>query len=477
MNKVFLLLTILPTICLGQWIQIGNDLDGIQANEQFGISTRLNSSGQILIAAASNNNTNGGGSGQARVFEWNGTNWIQRGSSINGENSGDKFGNALSINDSGNIIAIGAPCFTNPSLPPGYAKAYQWDGTNWVQMGSTFNGTSSNNSFGTSVSLNATGLILAIAAEPFSTTSYIRVFQWDGTNWNQLGNDIIGTAVQDGFGRTISLNANGTLLAVGVTNFDSPNNNNGMLRTYEWNGTSWDQKGSDLVGDNASDFFGAGVTINDAGTIIAAGARASFNSGYVKTFEWNGTDWSQKGSTIPGINGAFFGDKNALNSAGDIIVSGTILGEYAKISKFVNTDWVELDSLSGEASSDQFGTSVSINNSGSIVSVGAFGNDAGGNQSGHVRVFDNSTILGIENINEIAQFTIYPNPTQELAYISSKNEVTSYSIISLDSKIIKTNRLYCQKKFEIDISDLSCGVYILRIQTIEKTSNLQIIKN
>ena len=52
------------------------------------------------------------------------------------------------------------------------------------------------------------------------------------------------------------------------------------------------------------------------------------------------------------------------------------------------TSWVQLgEDIDGEAASDQSGRSVSLSNDGSIVAVGAYGNDANGDNSGRVRVY------------------------------------------------------------------------------------------
>jgi len=480
MKKTLLILTLIPTICFGQWNQKGNDIDGVQANERSGSAIGINASGEIVIVGARNNSTNGTASGQARVFEWSGTSWTQKGSLINGDIGGDNLGKSVAINDSGNIIALGAPAFLSSPITAGYAKVFQWNGSDWSQLGSTFNGTTSDDSYGTSISLNASGSIVAIAAEANPGSSYIRVFEWNGSVWNQLGTDIMGTSTpQDGFGRTIQLNASGTVLVVGATNFDGSDNMNGLLRVYEWNGTSWVQKGSDLIGDAELDNFGAGVTVNDDGTIIAAGARATLNAskGYLKIFEWNGTDWIQKGNTIWGNDADFFGDENDLNSAGDIIIAGTVLGEYAKILKFDGINWLELDSIPGEAPADQFGSAVCINYSGSTVSIGAFGNDAGGNQSGHVRVFENSTILSVEYMNEFNELKFYPNPTYNFIQITSGSDVFSYSITTFDGKEIRSNRQFQGKEFSIDFSELSVGIYFLTLQTKDKIISTKIIKN
>ena len=47
--------------------------------------------------------------GHVRIFEWNGSSWNQLGSDIDGEKLGDGEGYSVSLNATGNRVAIGAP--------------------------------------------------------------------------------------------------------------------------------------------------------------------------------------------------------------------------------------------------------------------------------------------------------------------------------------------------------------------------------
>lgn len=480
MKKAILTLLLTPIFCFAQYNQLGNDIDGIETNESSGSEVQLNGLGNIVILGARNNDSNGNGSGQARIFEWNGSNWNQKGSFISGDSAGENLGDALSINDTGTVIACGAPGFTsNPSIA-GYAKVLEWNGTDWIQRGPNLNGLVPDDNYGTSISLNSTGTIVAVAAEPFSTVSYIQVFEWDGNNWNQLGSDIIGTASQDGFARSIALDASGTSLVVGVENYDTPINDNGMMRVYQWNGSNWLQKGSDIVGDNQDDFFGRGVSINASGNSIAAGARDALDqsAGYVKVFEWDGADWVQKGNTTFGNGSDFFGDVNQLNSSGNIIISGSVLGEYAKVFEWDGANWLEIDSISGENSGDQFGSAVSVNSIGDRVAIGAFGNDDGGLQSGHVRLFNNPAILGLNDYTDLNGFKLYPNPTNDYVQIVSEKTIQSYQLISIEGKIIESQNMISSRDFSIDLSTFLSGLYVLIIKNDENHTLVhKILKN
>ena len=45
--------------------------------------------------------------------------------------------------------------------------------------------------------------------------------------------------------------------------------------------------------------------------------------------------------------------------------------------------------IDGEAAGDFFGTGCSVSSDGSVIAIGAFGNDDNGENSGHVRIYEN----------------------------------------------------------------------------------------
>ena len=64
---------------------MGSDIDGEAAGDKSGTSVSLSSDGTIVAIGADNNDGNGSDAGNVRVYVWNGTNWVQRGSDIDGE--------------------------------------------------------------------------------------------------------------------------------------------------------------------------------------------------------------------------------------------------------------------------------------------------------------------------------------------------------------------------------------------------------
>ena len=81
----------------------------------------------------------------------------------------------------------------------------------------------------------------------------------------------------------------------------------GTTRIYEWNaGTStWGLKGSQIDGLTSGEQSGYSVSINSDGTIVAIGAyKNNSDTGTTRIYEWNaGTStWGLRGSQIDGLN-------------------------------------------------------------------------------------------------------------------------------------------------------------------------------
>mmetsp|Transcript_22603 Transcript_22603/g.27721 ORF Transcript_22603/g.27721 Transcript_22603/m.27721 type:complete len:180 (+) Transcript_22603:432-971(+) len=128
-------------------------------------------------------------------------------------------------------------------------------------------------------------------------------------DWIQLGSDIDGEGEDDYFGRSVSMSADGLIVAIGAGSNDGDGINRGHTRVYTWNSTmsDWIQLGSDINGESPGDWSGSSVSMSDNGQIVAIGAIYNSNgngsfSGHVRVYTWISTinDWMLFGSDIDG---------------------------------------------------------------------------------------------------------------------------------------------------------------------------------
>ena len=225
----------------------------------------------------------------------------------------------------------------------------------------------------TYVSLSSDGTIVAIGER---INNNVRVYKHNGTNWNQMGRDIDGEADGDIFGISVSLSHDGTIVAIGAPR---DMGNTGYVRVYKHNGTNWNQMGSDIDGEEAGGAFGCSVSLSHDGSSVAIGdftnsdgMRGHLHGGHVRVYKHNGTSWNQMGGDIDGIKaGGMFGWSVSLSSDGTIVAGGTLMGGYVLVYKYDGTDWNQMGGDIDEAARDGDPTHVSLSFDGTIIAIGA----------------------------------------------------------------------------------------------------------
>ena len=179
-----------------------------------GGSVALSANGARLAVGAALNDGNGANSGHARVFEYTGAAWTQIGADIDGEAADDRSGSSISLSANGARLAVGAPLNDGNGADSGHARVFEYTGAAWTQIGADIDGEAAYDYSGTSVALSENGGRLAVGApRNGGFAGHVRVFEFDGATWNQLGTDIDGEAAGDQSGTSVALSADGTRLA------------------------------------------------------------------------------------------------------------------------------------------------------------------------------------------------------------------------------------------------------------------------
>jgi hypothetical protein len=69
----------------------------------------------------------------------------------------------------------------------------------------------------------------------------------------------------------VSLSSDGTIVAIGGFSNDASGSNAGHVRVLQWSGSAWVQLGADIDGEAADDRFGRSAALSSDGTIVAIG--------------------------------------------------------------------------------------------------------------------------------------------------------------------------------------------------------------
>ena len=147
------------------WVKIGDDIDGEATDDYSGIgisSVSLSADGSVVAIAAITNDGNGTDSGHVRIYKNVNNTWTQIGSDIDGEAAGDNFGFSVSLSNDGSVVAIGGYGNDGNGTDSGNVRIYKNVNNTWTQIGSDIDGEAANDYSGHSVSLSGDGSVVAI---------------------------------------------------------------------------------------------------------------------------------------------------------------------------------------------------------------------------------------------------------------------------------------------------------------------------
>ena len=342
---------------------ISSNLDVTSVNNNF-----VNASGDIY----SNN------SKTSAFFE---NDWVQVGSDIVGDTSTENLGNKMAISYNASILALGSPRL-------GRVKIYQWNGSSYAQT-STIQNASSEEYHASDYDLTPDGSIIVVSEPKISNGAFTKngsfsVYKWSGSAWNSFGNSVFGKRSNERFGYNVKINGDGTIIVASTViqniESDAPIEN---VRVYKISNNRWTQMGSDLSGETG-DNFGISVAINGGGNIIAVGAPQYDNTtiGYVKTFKWDGSSWEPMGNKLVGeFNLGFFGIFVDLSFDGlvlattyppSIVNPSTVTTKEVKIYNFEDDDWIQKgSSITENAPIPLVGLALSLSADGNTIVIGS----------------------------------------------------------------------------------------------------------
>jgi Secretion system C-terminal sorting domain/FG-GAP repeat len=242
----------------------------------------LSSDGSAVAIGGYYNDGNGSNAGHVRVYENIAGTWTQIGSDIDGEAASDNSGQSVSLNSDGNTVAIGAPNNNGNGSDAGHVRVYENIAGTWTQVGSDIDGEAAMDKSGYSVSLCSDGTIVAIGARDNSDNGtyagQVRVYENILGTWTQVGSDIDGEATGDEFGHSVSISADGAIVAIGAPYNNGNGSGSGHVRVYKNNAGTWTQIGSDIDGEMTLDYSGYS-SISSDGNTVAIGAQTNDGNG------------------------------------------------------------------------------------------------------------------------------------------------------------------------------------------------------
>ena len=357
------------------WKQVSTDIDGYAAGDEFGRGVAISDDGNIVaIGAPFVDSPNGMDSGRVVVYRYVETStvtaFIRMGSQLNGKGAGNYFGYSVSISGDGLRLVAGAYKSDGTSgVDSGTIRAFRFFNNDWIQLGNDIHGEMKGDQLGMSIAMSKSGSVIASGA-PLNdgngvNSGSVRVFKFDGNDWQRLGGDIDGSAAGDAFGVSVALAREGTVLVVGGFLNES---GTGYVRIYEYSSINknWILYGPEIEGSSPNTLFGRSVGISEDGNILAVGGpwasgSGGQTSGLVRVYEIDAGSPTQTPTTSPTLQDFLF--------------------QYGTWRPFG-------PSIKSSYSGIEYGNIVSVSNDGQTIAIGApLVNCSSGSNCGLVQVF------------------------------------------------------------------------------------------
>ena len=196
-----------PSSSTKKWNPLGDTFLVASSNDHFGTSISTSADGRTVAEGAPHNDDNGEDSGHVILFTHSSTTnkWNPLGNILVGTTSDDIFGTSVSMSADGKTVAASSPYKDDNGLDIDHVRVFTCASTKniWNHLGNTALGASTGNHFGWSMS---TSRVVKTDAtrNPLSdhngvASIHVRIFTYSN-KWNQLGNHMLGFTKNGGFG-------------------------------------------------------------------------------------------------------------------------------------------------------------------------------------------------------------------------------------------------------------------------------------
>ena len=497
MKSLFSIVFLLITFNFQAQMQIGQDIDGDVANDRCGFKVASSEDGNRIAISYQTSYSQSNDFGKVKVFDWNGSNWIETGLFLpdTTDNSAYQFGTGIALSNDGYRLAIGSVGGLNTSgqIVQGKVEVYEWINNTWQQIGSTIVG-GFNDGTGFSVALSGDGNILVVPAFQLFFIGKINTFVWDDgtTEWEEFGGDLFEFDVTDtsNFGQSVDLSNDGSYMIVGAPASTEFGDNSGAAFYYQRNITdsSWDRIDF-FTGSLANQQLGWDVAISGDGSRFAYSSNGfvpdgnggnNGDEGNIEVYDYINNTITPVGSPIVGgSTSEGTGGSMDLSLDGNKLIYGNPFEMTVNFGVIVGKNWNGSiwetigNPILGENIEDRFGSSTAISGNGVRFIGGSKLNSEQALESGHVRVYEISN-LSASNFIATSALQVYPNPTSQFVFLDDPEMIfTKAHVYDLAGRFLGIERI---KENKIDLQNYPIGVLMLQVEHKNTVYSTKIVK-
>ncbi|EJK67049.1 hypothetical protein THAOC_11964, partial [Thalassiosira oceanica] len=260
-----------------------------------------------------------------------------------------------------------------------------WDSGNfWIELHGGRNQIGDNHY----MRMSSDGSVFALGTRANNNIGSLHVYELSGDTVT-IRETLLGDDDQQGyFGNGVAFSTDGSVMAASDFGYED---NTGRVRVYQWDGSTYEKIGQDLVGTDPHDHYAwnQALSMSADGTIVAAGApRSSVSGGFVKVHQYSGGSWTMKGQVlrpqeVPAmvpynqVQSARFGRATDLSSDGLILAVGGNEWNVSKGAVVVyaynqaTNGWEIRQTFLGYSDQDHLGHYVALSSDGNVLAFSA----------------------------------------------------------------------------------------------------------
>jgi Bacterial Ig-like domain len=229
------------------------------------------------------------------VKKWDGAAWVQLGAAL------DIHANVIFANGQTTTSAIAIDSTDNPIVTWSewdettsyniYTK--RWNGVSWIQLGTLLDENTDKSARMPAIAINSSGQPIVTWIESDDTTDNVYAKRWNGTAWVQYGTTLDFDLTNNVLFPAIAIDSSANPI-VTWCEYNAASYN---IYAKKWNGSSWTTLGTSLVYDSTKISYNSSIAIDSSNNPIVAWDESD-NGFDVHVKKWNGSNWTALGASL-----------------------------------------------------------------------------------------------------------------------------------------------------------------------------------
>ena len=280
---------------------------------------------------------------------------------------------SVHLSGNGSILVVGSHSSNNSNETHGAISTFAIDKTNRsfseispIIYGDNLDPTNYMCAYGIDLNKDGSFMVMSSKAKLSSLNNKVALYKFNSSinSWEMVGTQFYGDDIDDSFGSSVSINAYGDVFTASSTT------NNGYVNIFSYDPNTDTAALEYKISGESNESFGSMTKLNETGSRLFV----SSGNNSIKSFDFSGVlGWVQSGDSLVLPTSAAY-SQISVSQSGKTLIVGSLaednLRGTVRIYRFENNNWSLVgDPIYGVNDNDRFGFKVSCNGDGTLFNV------------------------------------------------------------------------------------------------------------